>query len=153
MVFALYDEIIQQSFEREVLAAWGALAGKLATNGLESGEELEPADANGALPCMLHTGMFPEQVKLIVQHGILIGEASHRWLRDADEHALFKWGAGVGQRWRILSWPIPSIRAKLRSKLARRAQLMVVLHDSGEQHVDVNHEFNVGTLLEGMEGA
>ena len=109
--FAHDDKRIQHGFERYVLAARGALAGKLTTDGLEPGKELEPADPNGALPRALHTGMLPEQIKLIVQLGLLIGEACHRWLHDANEHALFQWGAGVSRRWRVLSWPTCRIKA------------------------------------------
>ena len=87
--FALDDEAVQHSFEGDVLAAWCTKAGKLATDGLKPGEKLEPADTYGALCCMLHPGMLPEQVKLVLQHGFLIGEACHRGLHDANEHALF----------------------------------------------------------------
>ena len=62
-------------------------------------------------------------------------------------------GAGVSKGCGVIGRLTPSLQAKLRSKLARRAQLVVVLHVSGEQHVDIDHKFNVSTLLEGMEGA
>ena len=75
-----------------MLTVLHGLAGQLAANGLKSGKELEPAGTNGPLPCMLHTHMLPEKEKLVVER-----EACNRRLRDADEHALFKCRAAVGQ--------------------------------------------------------
>ena len=86
-------------------------------------------------------------------HGLLRGEASHRWLRNANEHAFLERGAAVGRRWRLLRRLTISKKTKLCSKLARGAQFMVVLHDSGEKHVDVSHELDVGPLLKSMKRA
>ena len=58
--FALKHEGVKHGFEGDMLTALDELALQLATNGLKSGEELEPAGTNGTLPCLLHPGMFPK---------------------------------------------------------------------------------------------
>ena len=59
----------------------------------------------------------------------------------------------VSRRRGVLGRLTPSNQAKLRSKLARRAQLMIVLHNYGKQQVNVDHKLNVSTLLKGVERA
>ena len=93
------DEAVQQGCEGDVMAARCALARELSTDGLKSGEEFKSADTYGALLCMLDPGMPPEQKELVMQQGLLNSEACHRGLHDANEHALFKWRAGIGKRW------------------------------------------------------
>ena len=60
----------QDRLEGNVLTALRGLAGQLASNGLESGKELQPAGTNGPLSCMLHTHMFPEEEELVVELGL-----------------------------------------------------------------------------------
>ena len=145
--FAPQHEGVKHSFEGNMLTVLHGLAGQLAANGLKSGKELEPAGTNGPLPCMLHTHMFPEKEELVVDHGLLRVEACNRRLRDADEHALFKWGAAVGQGGCLISRPTRSSKAKFGCKLAHSAQFLIMLHDSSEEQVDVNHKLNVSLLL------
>ena len=100
---------------------------------------------------MLNPGMLPEQIELVLQQGFFLREACHRGLHDANEHALFEWWAGVGRRRGVLGRLAPSNQAKFSRKLARSAQDMIVLHNSGKQQVNVNHKLSVGTLLSSME--
>ena len=85
-----------------------------------------------------------------MEHGLIWGEACNRRLRDADEHALFKWRAAVGQGGSLISRPTLNSEDKFHSKLARSAQSLIVLHDSCENQFDVNHKFDVSLLLECM---
>ena len=54
---------------------------------------------------------------------------------------------------RFLSRPIPTHKTKFESKLARSAQLLVVVHDPRDEKIDVNHKFSVGALLQLMVAA
>ncbi len=69
--FALKHEVVKHGLEGDMLTVLDKLALYLATKGLESGEELKPAGINGALPCMLHTGMLPKQKQLVMAHCLL----------------------------------------------------------------------------------
>ena len=69
--FALTQGVVKHVLEGDLLTVLDKLALQLATKGLESGEELKPAGTNGALPCMLHTGMLPKQKQLVMAHSLL----------------------------------------------------------------------------------
>ncbi len=62
-------------------------------------------------------------------------------------------GAAVGQGGRPFSGPTLNSEAKFHSKLARSAQFLIVLHNSSEEGVNVDHQFNVSSLLQLMVAA
>ena len=57
----------------------------------------------------------------------------------------------MGKRRGVLGRLAPSDQAKFSRKLARRAQLVIVLRNSGKQQVNVDHKLNVGTPLSSVE--
>ena len=68
---ALQHKVVKHGFEGDMLSVLDNLALQLTTEGLKSGEELKPAGTNGALLCMLHTGMLPKQKQLVMAHSLL----------------------------------------------------------------------------------
>ena len=73
--FASKHKSIKHRLEGNVLTALRGLARQLASNGLKSGKELQPTGTNGPLTYMLDTHVFPKEVELVIELGLIRGQA------------------------------------------------------------------------------